>query len=225
MSYDLLRLKPGARVLDVGCGTGRAVAELADRDVAVIGIDSDDRMLAMARARSPELDVRSVDATAPLPWAVASFDAYRADKVVHLFEAPGAALAEAARVLAPGGRIVLVGQDWDAFIIDSDEDDLTRRIVEGRAAAIPGRRVARRHRNLLLDAGFTDVDGHARIEIFTGQHGLAMLTRLAAGSRATVTDDERTRWLAEQRDRAAADRLFLAIPMFVAAGSRPSYAL
>ncbi|WP_433762573.1 hypothetical protein [Nocardia sp. CA-135398] len=53
----------------------------------------------------------------------------------------------------PGGRIVLAGQDWDAFVIDSDTPDLTRTIVAARADTITNPRAARRYRNLLLDAG------------------------------------------------------------------------
>ncbi len=63
-------------------------------------------------------------------------DGYRADKVFHELADPRAALNEAWRVLASGGRVVLVGQDWESFIIDSDDPDLTRTIVTARASAV-----------------------------------------------------------------------------------------
>src|SRR5688572_19102723 len=67
-SYQLLRLAPAATVVDVGCGAGRAVAELAGRGAAAIGVDPDPDMLATARSRFPDLDLRSADA-AGLPLA------------------------------------------------------------------------------------------------------------------------------------------------------------
>src|SRR4051812_19298358 len=109
-THDLLRLNPGATVVDVGCGTGRAVAELAGRGARAIGVDLDPAMLAVARERHADLDFRSADA-AGLPLAEGEARGYRADKVFHMLPAPAAALAEARRVLAPGGRIVLAGQD------------------------------------------------------------------------------------------------------------------
>ncbi|WP_318783837.1 methyltransferase domain-containing protein [Streptomyces spectabilis] len=51
----------------------------------------------------------------------------------HELADPARALAEVRRVLVPGGRIVLVGQDWDALVIDSDDPDLTHTVVRARA--------------------------------------------------------------------------------------------
>src|ERR1700733_8762784 len=48
-SYELLRAARGGLVVDVGCGAGRAVAELADQDLPVLGIDVSDQMIALAR--------------------------------------------------------------------------------------------------------------------------------------------------------------------------------
>ncbi|MFE1933404.1 hypothetical protein ACFW95_24200 [Streptomyces sp. NPDC059474] len=53
-----------------------------------------------------------------------------------------AALAEARRVLVPGGRVVLVGQDWEALVVDADDAALTRTIVHARAGLVPAPRAA-----------------------------------------------------------------------------------
>src|SRR3954453_1687285 len=78
--YELLRAVPGAVVVDVGCGTGRAVAELAERGAHAVGVDPDPTMLAAARERFPGIDVRAVDATC-LPFDDGQVHGYRADKV------------------------------------------------------------------------------------------------------------------------------------------------
>lgn len=133
--YDLLALPAGAAVVDVGCGTGRAVAELAERGARAIGVDVNDVMVDQARQRGPGLDVRVGDAYR-LPVDDASVAGYRADKVLHEIAEPARALTEARRVLAPGGRIVLIGQDWDTFVIDADDRALTRAVVRARADTV-----------------------------------------------------------------------------------------
>jgi ubiquinone/menaquinone biosynthesis C-methylase UbiE len=220
-SYELLRLSPGDTVVDVGCGTGRAVAELAGRGARAVGVDLDPAMLAPARSRFPGIDVRVADA-ADLPLDDGQARGYRADKVYHVLPEPSAALAEARRVLAPGGRIVLVGQDWDTVVIDSDRPGLTRRIVHARADTIPHPRIARGYRNLLLDAGFRDVEFEAHTVIFTDPAMQPLLSGHAAAARqaGVISDAEAGAWVGEQARRAAAGRLMFAIPMFVAAGTR-----
>ena len=219
-SYQLLRLPPGATVVDVGCGAARAVSELAAHAARAIGVDPDLAMLAAARRRFPGIDVRAADATA-LPLGDGEAHGYRADKVYHVLPDPRAALAEARRVLVPGGRIALLGQDWDTLVIDSDEPELTRRIVHTRAGTLPHPRIARAYRNLLLDAGFSDVSVEVHTLVFTEE---AMLPVPVAHARAArqagaITGDEADNWISEQTRRAREDRLLVAIPMFLAAGS------
>ncbi|MEV5707557.1 hypothetical protein [Actinoallomurus sp. NPDC052274] len=93
--------------------------------------------------------------------------------------------------------------------------------MHARADTIPAPRAARRSRGLLLDAGFADVTVEVRTAVFTGTAMLPMLQGLAraAGAAGAITSEQADAWCAEQAGRAAADRLFLAVPMFVAAGS------
>jgi ubiquinone/menaquinone biosynthesis C-methylase UbiE len=220
-SYQLLRLPTDATVVDVGCGTARAVAELADHAAHAIGVDLDPAMLAAARRRFPGIDLRAADA-AELPLGDGQAHGYRADKVYHVLPDPLAALAEARRVLVPGGRIALVGQDWDTLAIDSDRPELTRRIVHARADTLPHPRIARAYRNLLLDAGFHDVDLEVHTVVFTGPAMLPMPVghATAAHQAGAITRDEADNWISEQTRRAANDRLLVALPMFLATGTR-----
>ncbi|MGW5723382.1 methyltransferase domain-containing protein [Amycolatopsis sp. NPDC003865] len=221
-TYDLLQLDEGQQVVDVGCGPGRAVAELAARRARPIGVDPDPLMLDAARQRWPEQDFREGVAD-QLPLDDGSVAGYRADKVFHELADPAAAVAEARRVLVPGGRSVLIGQDWDTFVIDSDDPELTRAIVHARAGTVPSPRAARGYRTLLLDAGFEDVTVEVRTAIFTDRLMLPMLTGLAATASAAgpVERAEADAWVAEQARRAESDRMFLAVPLFIAAGVSP----
>jgi ubiquinone/menaquinone biosynthesis C-methylase UbiE len=107
----------GRRVLDVGCGTGRFAAALAERGARVWGVDSSPEMLAQAR-RGAHGGVGFKQAGAEdLPFKDAWFERALLMLVVHLVDR-SRALAEVARVLAPGGRAVIatfVDEHFDAF--------------------------------------------------------------------------------------------------------------
>ena len=100
------------RVLDIGTGTGRLLEVLAPLADAALGVDASRTMLALARVRlaSPDYahcSVRQADMYA-LPLPDTSFDVVLLQMVLHYAEEPAAALAEARRVLAPGGVLVVV---------------------------------------------------------------------------------------------------------------------
>lgn len=99
---------PGTRLLDVGCGTGELLARAAARGAAAAGADVAPGMVARARRAAPGAEVRVADA-GDLPWPDGAFDVVAAVNVLHLADDPGAAVAEAARVLAPGGRLAACG--------------------------------------------------------------------------------------------------------------------
>lgn len=197
----------GDVVVDVGCGSGRAVGELAARGVRAIGVDANPEMIAVAAKRWPAGEFHVADATA-LPFGDGSVTGYRADKVLHVVPEPQLAVAEARRVLAPGGRAVLTGQDWDTIVIDSGDPARTRSIVHTRADGMPHPRIARRYRNLLLDNGFTDVTVEVHTVVWTDAAALPVLANLGGDGA----------WLEEQVTRARDDRLFVAVPMFLVAG-------
>ncbi len=100
------------RLLDIGTGTGRVLELLAPRISQGIGVDASKAMLALARARlaRPGLghcSVRLADMYR-LPFADASFDLAVMQMVLHYAEDPPGVLAEAARVLRPGGRLIVI---------------------------------------------------------------------------------------------------------------------
>ena len=100
------------RLLDIGTCTGRLLELLAPRIAAGLGVDASRAMLALARARLARAGlshctVRLADMYR-LPLADASFDAVVMQMVLHHAETPAAALAEVARVLRPGGLLIVV---------------------------------------------------------------------------------------------------------------------
>lgn len=106
---DLARPRPGEAVVDLGCGTGQYALDLARRGLSVTGVDVSPAMLAVARrkAAAAGLPVRWVEAdvrAVPLPDA--GFDLAVAVTVLEFLPDPERAVAEALRLLRPGGRLV-----------------------------------------------------------------------------------------------------------------------
>jgi ubiquinone/menaquinone biosynthesis C-methylase UbiE len=94
----------GARVLEVGCGTGLVLARVAPATRSAIGVDLSPGMLARARGRGLRVVRGSVMA---LPFADGSFDVVYSFKVLAHVPAIERALAEITRVTRPGGRMLL----------------------------------------------------------------------------------------------------------------------
>jgi len=96
----------GQRVLEVGCGTGVFLRAAADRGAAVHGLDASEALLAIARERVPEADLRRGDMQF-LPYDDDSFDVVAGFNAFFFADDMVAALREAGRVAKPGARVVI----------------------------------------------------------------------------------------------------------------------
>jgi len=107
-AVDRLNPQPGERVLDVGTGTGWAARSIAARGATVTGVDLGTEVIEAARTLSNghHIDFRVGDAEA-LPFPDNHFDAVISTFGVMFVRNPEAAAAELARVVRPGGRVVL----------------------------------------------------------------------------------------------------------------------
>src|SRR5262245_53682860 len=101
----------GRKVVDIGCGTGRTAAALVERGARVWGVEPSPEMAAFARERLST--VKSAPAE-HLPFKDGWFERAVMQLVIHLLDRPQA-FAEARRVLAPDGRLVVVTFDMTHF--------------------------------------------------------------------------------------------------------------
>jgi SAM-dependent methyltransferase len=107
---DAVDAREGTRLLDVATGPGYVAAKAAERGAEVVGLDFSETMLAHARANVPGVEFVHGDATA-LTFEDATFDAVVAAFLLLHLGTPERAVAEAARVLRPGGRAAF--SVWD----------------------------------------------------------------------------------------------------------------
>jgi ubiquinone/menaquinone biosynthesis C-methylase UbiE len=102
-----------AQILDVGCGTGSLLADLARSGASSLaGVDLAPKILDVAReklsAAHASADLRVADVEDPLPWPAESFDVATLTGTLHHFYRPRDVLREISRVLRSGGRLLIV---------------------------------------------------------------------------------------------------------------------
>jgi SAM-dependent methyltransferase len=98
----------GKRVLDVGCASGGLSAQLVRHGASVVGIDLNPLLIERARERlGSKIEFRVADISEPLAFESDSFDVVAASLVLHYLEDWGPPLHEFARILRPGGALVL----------------------------------------------------------------------------------------------------------------------
>jgi demethylmenaquinone methyltransferase / 2-methoxy-6-polyprenyl-1,4-benzoquinol methylase len=106
-AVDLAQVGPGSRVLDVATGTGDLAIEASRRGCDVVGSDFSEGMLARAREKAPGLRWEQGDALA-LPYGDGQFDAATVGFGARNFSDLERGLSEMARVVRPGGRVVVL---------------------------------------------------------------------------------------------------------------------
>ena len=115
-------------LIDIGTGTGRMLELFGDRADAALGIDRSSEMLRLARAKlhgRANTELRQADLYA-LPMGDGAADIAILHHVLHFAQQPGAAIAEAARVLGPGGRLLI------ADFAPHDREELRQKAAHSR---------------------------------------------------------------------------------------------
>lgn len=218
----------GADVLEVGCGTGvltRALAALPGVG-GVVGVDLAESLVARARELAPGLRFERADARS-LPFADASFDVVVFDSTLSHVPEPERALAEAFRVLRPGGLLAAFDGDYATTTVALDEHDPLQTCVNAMmAGSVTDRRVMRRLPALLRDAGFelARTRSHGFVETGDGGYMLTVVDRGADMLQASgkIGEELAAALKAEARRRAAGGGFFGHIAYVSAVARRPA---
>ena len=233
--FGPLEVRPGLRVLDVGCGTGdylRLLAPLVAPGAAV-GIDVSTTLIDEARHRTASADsTRSGGSNVSfqvadayvLPFPAASFDRVLATQVLLHLEDAWRAVAEMHRVLAPGGRLSIGEWDWDSTCLAVTDRELGRRFVHGLCDQMRNGLLVREVEWRLAEHGFSDI--HVTPQVHLSRTMDATFRWLIEPAARAMVDagalaaGERTRLLDDLGERAATGRYFLARTYYSIAATR-----
>jgi ubiquinone/menaquinone biosynthesis C-methylase UbiE len=223
-----LRLQPGMRVLDLGCGTGADAFEIADLvspGGSVTGVDSSESLIgeAVRRVASRGLPVTfQVGDARALQFPNDYFDAVRTERMLMHLPDPSRALAEMARVLRPGGRMVVLDFDWENQFCDSPYKDTTRKIALSFCDGMKNGWIGRCLPRLFHEVGLTDVS--VSLHAITVTYDFLQLLLGGHVARAVangiLSEAEADLWWTDLARANAEGRFLYGMTAFIVAGAK-----
>jgi ubiquinone/menaquinone biosynthesis C-methylase UbiE len=174
-AFFLPYLRPGMRLLDVGCGPGTITVGLAAAVAPgeVLGVDREPSQIELARALAAEKGLANlrfeVGNAEEIPAAEESFDAAFEHTLLEHVTDPARVLREMYRVLRAGGIIGLADGDWTGAIVEPSSEAMKEAMAlyERYWRSNGGdSRLGHRHRLLLREAGFTKIETTSRTKDF-----------------------------------------------------------
>jgi ubiquinone/menaquinone biosynthesis C-methylase UbiE len=156
-SYELLRISPGDRIFEIGCGNGKDAAALAEMGATVLGIDCHEEFLrdaARLMCKGLRLDFLCSEADC-IDRPDESADKIRFDRVFQHLTNPKAVLSEAKRLLKSGGKCQVIDVDYFGMTIFPCDAALERTVVDSVARVrYPNAHNVRALPTMLSDTGF-----------------------------------------------------------------------
>jgi ubiquinone/menaquinone biosynthesis C-methylase UbiE len=229
-TLERLQVEPGSIVVDVGCGTGEdafALTRAVGPAGRVLAVDLSRTMLREVRRKREShgvIDVACASVLA-LPFADASCDRCRADRVLQHVADGAHAVADMTRILRPGGRLLVCDTDWDTLIVDHPAPEMTRAVLRRCAQSMTNGAIGRQVARHCADAGLRDVGVEAMTLIFRDLE----LADPVVGLRRAALDlaehgdvdlNDLADWLARLEDLQRRGQFFCAVTGFAAWGTR-----
>ena len=216
-------------VLDFGCGDGRLLGALAERlhpDSQLTGLDGGAREIARAEQAWPAIRFEHARFVDSFPFGDASFDLLISVDTIECIADRQALLRECARVLKPGGRILVSHWDWDTQVYASENRQIVRKLVAAFSdwqqpwmGASDGQ-IGRQLWGLFGQSGFFSGEVQAfcllETEFTPGNYGFQRLHDLADLARQGGIDaDEHALILAEMAGRARQKIYFYSLTAYI----------
>ena len=223
-----MRLRGAERVLDVGCGMGEDVFDLATRvgkTGHVTGVDLSVSLIEEARRRADgrKLPVSfEVGDSQALRFEERVFDAVRTERMLMHVPDANQALAEMARVLRPGGRMAVFDIDWDTQFCDSPHRDVTRKVARSFCDGIKHGWIGRSLPRMFKRNGLDDVSVTYRtvtvpfafLQLLLGGH---VARAVSAGAISSVEADV---WWSDLAQASREGTFLYGFTAFIVAGTK-----
>jgi ubiquinone/menaquinone biosynthesis C-methylase UbiE len=231
-SIDALRLGPGARGLDVGCGLGdevRAIAaEVGDRGLAV-GIDASRTLIreAGSRTESGTPALFAVGDGHAMPFPDDTFSGARAERTLQHVANPQDVIAEMARVVESGGRLAVIEPDWDTLVIDAEPLSLTRLFCRGWTEGVRHPNMGRELVGMMSHAGLDGIEVWPvtwlipSFDVADHQFSISEMAERAVEMRR-ATPKEAAMWFADVHEREEHREFFAAVTYFFVTARKPA---
>ncbi|WP_036283779.1 methyltransferase domain-containing protein [Methylocystis sp. ATCC 49242] len=170
-TWDALEITGKKRILDVACGVGFDVIEMAKLfpQAEFVGVDRSESFLGVARSRAahlPNASFFSGDAVR-LSFPDDSFHAARIDRSLQHMTSPLAAIEEMIRVTRSGGRIVASEPDWGTFFLFNGDDEAGARMAGKWLESIANPHMGREIGQLFEKSGVEEIRWRARALVLT----------------------------------------------------------
>ncbi|MBL1073465.1 methyltransferase domain-containing protein [Nocardia sp. 2] len=230
-AHDALATQPGEYAVDIGSGTGSEVltfAGLVGPTGDAVGVEPDPHLLASAQRRAEQAGstARFVSGDAyGLPFGTDTFDVALCERVFQHLTAPARAAGEIARVLKPGGRVVVMDSDWGTAIVHPGDRHVVHEVIDTMIAGTTNPFAGRRLAGQLTKAGLVvdDIGSHALIQDGSVGAG-ALVARIAdmAVARGSITERQREQLLIDLEDGARSGDIHLSVTIFAVLAHKPN---
>ncbi|MET9489341.1 methyltransferase domain-containing protein [Nocardia sp. NPDC006630] len=230
-AHEALATQAGESAVDIGSGTGSEVftfADLVGPDGTAIGVEPDPGLRAAAERRAAQSGSAAKFASGDaygLPFGSDTFDVALCERVFQHLTSPARAAAEIARVLKPGGRVVVLDSDWGTAVVHPGDRNVVHEVIETMIARTTNPFAGRRLAGQLTQAGLVvdDIGSHALIQ--DGGIGAgALVARIADMSvaRGSITVPQRDQLIADLEAGAATGDIHLSVTIFAVLAHKPS---
>ncbi|MDP6744618.1 MAG: methyltransferase domain-containing protein [SAR324 cluster bacterium] len=225
-TLDVLKLKAGELVLDIGCGVGFLTHEMAlqvGKSGKVIGLDKNPAMISHARKRCVRLkqtEFYEGDA-GKLPVDDQTLDAVSCTQVLLYVKDVPNVLAEMRRILKPGGRLVIVETDWRGVVLNNADDSLTNKIFSAWDNSVPSPNLPVHLSPLLKKYGFSQIQVEAVPILNTKytpsnfSYGMMKWITKNAVKQGACNEAQRGIWLKELEERERSGSYFFCVNRFL----------
>jgi ubiquinone/menaquinone biosynthesis C-methylase UbiE len=232
-SYELMNIKNGDRILDIGCGPGIdtiPLSQFVGSTGQVIGIDIDPEMIYMANKKAQEENVTDIvlhkhfDAES-IPYNSNYFDSCHSERLLQHLLTPWRTISEMVRVTKPDGWIVVSDTDQSTFSIDSPDIDIEWKLRRFHTEIFKNGYIGRQLYRLFKEENLADII----IEIFplfstdykmTRYIALLDKTESQAISTGIITEEELERWHTNLEKSNKEGKFFSNVSLILIAGRK-----